>query len=70
MSQSDKMALHYSVIANTAHRIEKVAKELEAIHKASIFNEAKAGLRKHHLEKYAKELEGLLNQTLIKHPVL
>lgn len=60
MLQSDKEALHYRVIANTAHRIEKVAKELEEIHQASIFNKAKAGLRKHHLEKYVKELEVLL----------
>ena len=28
MLQSDKEALHYSVIADTAHKIEKVSKEL------------------------------------------
>lgn len=60
MLQSDKEALNYRVIANTAHRIEKVAKELEEIHQASRFNEVKAGLRKYHLKKYIKELEELI----------
>lgn len=64
MLQSDKEALHYKVIANTAQRIEKVAKELEAIHQARVFNEAKVGLRKYHLKKYVKELEELLKQEL------
>lgn len=62
MLQSEKIALHYKVIADTTSKIEKVAKELETIYQASIFNEAKAGLRKHHLKKYAKELEELLSK--------
>lgn len=62
MLQSDKESLHYSVIADTAHRIEKVSKELESLYKASYFNTERANLRKQHLNKYVKELEELLNQ--------
>ena len=63
MLQSDKTALHYSVISNTAHKIEKVAKELSAVYNASYFNEKKANLRKEHLKKYMKELEELINNS-------
>ena len=63
MLQSDKTALHYSVISNTAHKIEKVAKELFAIYNASYFNEKKANLRKEYLEKYMKQLEELINNS-------
>ena len=63
MLQSDKITLHYSVISNTAHKVEKVAKELSAIYDASYFNEKKANLRKEHLKKYMKELEELINNS-------
>lgn len=46
MLQSDKTALHYSVISNTAHTIEKIAKDLSAVYNASYFNEKKANLKK------------------------
>lgn len=64
MLQSDKTALHYEVIANTASKIEKVSKELSTLHKESFFNENRANLRKEHLQKYIKELEELLKQEL------
>ena len=70
MLQSDKEALHYIVIANAAHKIEKCAKELEALYKASIFNKTRVELRKYHLKKYTEELEESLNRVLIKHPIL
>lgn len=63
MLQSDKTALHYSVISNTAHKIEKVAKELSDVYNASYFNEKKANLRKEHLKKYMKQLEELINNS-------
>lgn len=63
MLQSDKTALHYSVISNTAHKIEKVAKELSAAYNASYFNEKKVNLRKEHLKKYMKQLEELINNS-------
>lgn len=61
MIDSDKIALHYKVIADTAHKIEKVSKELSVLYTDSIFNEKRANLRKKHLEEYIKELEVLLN---------
>lgn len=60
MIDSDKVALHYKVIADTAHKIEKVSKELSVLYTDSIFNEKRANLRKKHLEEYIKELEVLL----------
>ena len=63
MIQSDKIALHYTVIANTAKKIERVSKELSTLYKDSFFNEKRANLRKEHLKKYIKELEELLNEN-------
>ena len=60
MLRSDKIALHYEVIANTANKIEKTSKELSTLYKESFFNENKANLRKKHLQKYIEELEELL----------
>lgn len=60
MLQSDKIALHYKVIANTASKIEKVSKELSTLYKDSYFNENRANLRKRAFEMYIKELEELL----------
>ena len=61
MINSDKIALHYQVIADTAHKIEKVSKELSVLYTDSIFNEKRVNLRKKHLEKYSKILEELLD---------
>ena len=63
MLQSDKTALHYSVISNTAHKIEKVTKELSAVYNASYFNEKRANLRKEHLKEYMKQLKELINNS-------
>ena len=60
MTDSEKIALHYKVIANMAHKIEKVSKELSVLYTDSIFNEKRANLRKKSLEKYIKILEELL----------
>lgn len=60
MTDSDKIALHYKVIADMAHKVEKVSKELSVLYTDSIFNEKKVNLRKECLEKYIKVLEGLL----------
>lgn len=65
MLQSDKIALHYEVIANTASKIEKVSKELSTLYKEPFFNIRRVNLRKRHLRKYIKELEELFpNQEL------
>ena len=60
MIDSDKIALHYKVIADMAHKVEKVSKELSVLYTDSIFNEKRANLRKESLEKYIKILEELL----------
>lgn len=63
MIQSDKEALHYDVIANTAHKIETVSKELSSLYKDSFINNERVQLRKNHLVKYFNELNNLL-QTI------
>ena len=63
MLQSDKISLHYRVISNMAHKVEKVAKELSAAYNASYFNEKETNLKKEHLKKYMKELEELMNNN-------
>lgn len=60
MIDSDKIALHYKVIADMAHKVEKVSKELSVLYTDSIFNEKRVNLRKKHLEEYIKVLEELL----------
>ena len=60
MTDSEKIALRYKVIANMAHKIEKVSKELSVLYTDSIFNEKRFNLRKESLEKYIKTLEELL----------
>ena len=60
MLQSDKDSLHYEVVAQTAHKIEKVATELSRLHKDSILDNKRIELRKKHLLKYLYELSNLL----------
>ena len=61
MTDSDKIALRYKVIADMAHKIEKISKEHSALYTDSIFNEKRANLRKKCLEEYTK----VLNTTLV-----
>jgi hypothetical protein len=60
MLQSDKDALHAKVIADTAHKIEKVAQELSSLYKDSFINNDRVQLRKNHLVKYFNELNELM----------
>jgi len=53
----DKEALHYDVVANTAHKIEKVAQELSSLYKDSFINNERVKLRQRHLAKYVDELK-------------
>lgn len=59
MLESDKTALHYDVIANTAHKIELVSKELSSLYKSSYFNTHRAKIKKEHLKQYIEELQKL-----------
>lgn len=60
MLQSEKDALHFSVIAATAHKIEKVATELSSLYNDSFISNERIQLRKNHLAKYFNELNNLL----------
>lgn len=63
MLQSDKDAAHARVIANTAHKIEKVANELSSLYMDSFINNERVQLRKNHLIQYFNELNTLI-QTI------
>lgn len=60
MLQSDKDALHADIIANTAHKIEKVSRELSSLYKDSFINNERVQLRKNHLIRYFNELNELM----------
>jgi len=62
MIQTDKEALHYDVVANTAHKIEKVAQELSSLYKDSFINNERVELRQRHLAKYVDELNKLMKR--------
>lgn len=63
MYQDEKDALHAKVIADTAHKIKKVANELSDLYKGSFINTERVELRKRHLIKYFNELNELM-QTI------
>lgn len=56
MLQTDKIALHYTVLANKAHTLEKVARELADLYKAPRTDNTRIDLREKHLQQYLKEL--------------
>lgn len=62
MSIEEKI-LHYDVIENTAHKIEKVANELSILYKNSFISNERIELRKKHLKKYFDELTNLINKN-------
>ena len=62
MIQTNKEALHYDVVANTAHKIEKVAQELSSLYKDSFINNERVELRQRHLAKYVDELNKLMKR--------
>lgn len=66
MLQSDKVALHYEVLADTAHKIEKVSKELSDLYKDDWFANSRVELRKKCLVKYLNELKTLTNKIQLE----
>lgn len=60
MTTEEKIALHYKVIADTAHKVEKVSEELSSLYKEDFFRKDRVDLRKRHLLKYFNELNELL----------
>ena len=63
MLQSDKDALHFDVIANTAHKVEIVAQDLASMYRNNIISVKDMKRKKEHLCKYFNELNNLL-QTI------
>ena len=63
MTQSEKDILHFAVIANTAHKIEKIARELSSIYNDSFLSNKRIQLKKDHLAKYFNELNDLMQTT-------
>ena len=63
MTKTEKDALHFKVIADTAHKIEIVSKELSSLYNESFFHADRVKLRKDHLVKYFNELNNLM-QTI------
>ena len=62
MTSTEKIVLHYQVIANMGHTIEKVANDLANLNAASYANVDKIKLRKQHLAKYFSELARLVQK--------
>lgn len=62
MTTTEKTVLHYQVIANMAHTIEKVAIDLADLNNAGYANSDKINLRKQHLAKYFSELARLVQE--------
>lgn len=60
LHQYEKDSLHYQVIANAAHRIEKVAMEVSDLYKDDLSSNEKLQLRKKCLIGYFNELNSLL----------
>ena len=56
MLQTERQALHYKVIANTAHKVEKIAKKLEALYKESYINNNEIDRNLRNLQSYYNEL--------------
>lgn len=62
MLQSEKQALHYEVIANTAHKVEKIAKQLATLYNESYINNNEINRNLKNLESYYNELKLYLDK--------
>ena len=60
LHQYEKDSLHYQVIANAAHQIEKYATEVSNLYKDDLFSNEKLQLRKDCLIRWFNELNNLL----------
>lgn len=60
LSKAEKIVIHYKVIADTANKVGKVAKDLSILYRESRFNKEKAALRKERLKEYMRALERML----------
>ena len=62
MLQTERQALHYEVIANTAHKVEKIAKQLVTLYNDSYINNNEINRNLKNLERYYDELKLYLDK--------
>ena len=56
MLQTERKALHYEVIANTAHKVEKIARQLATLYNDSYINNNEINRNLKNIERYYDEL--------------
>ena len=62
MLQTERQALHYKVIANTAHKVEKIARQLAKLYNDSYINNNEIDRNLKKLERYYDELKLYLDK--------
>ena len=62
MVQTERQALHYEVIANTAHKVEKIARQLATLYNESNINNDEIDRNLKNLERYYDELKLYLDK--------
>ena len=62
MLQTERQALHYEVIANTAHKVEKIARQLATLYNDSYINNNEINRNLKNLERYYDELKLYLDK--------
>ena len=62
MLQTERQALHYEVIANTAHKVEKIARQLTTLYNDSYINNNEIDRNLKNLERYYNELKLYLDK--------
>ena len=62
MLQTERKALHYEVIANTAHKVEKIARQLATLYNSSYINNNEIDRNLKNLERYYDELKLYLDK--------
>ena len=62
MLQTERQALHYEVVANTAHKVEKIARQLATLYNDSYINNNEINRNLKNLERYYNELQLYLDK--------
>lgn len=62
MLQTERQALRYKVIADTAHKVEKIARQLATLYKESYINNNEINRNLKNLESYYNELKLYLDK--------
>ena len=62
MLQTERQALRYEVIANTAHKVEKIARQLATLYNDSYINNNEINRNLKNIERYYDELKLYLDK--------